>query len=277
MLFLILFLICNIISLPLIAGEYSFDSADELERFLNENGYTISAILAGKDLNIKEFPDDFGSIYSVQRKKKLFKKIILPLALKENRRIATCRHWLQVIRRRWRENGSLNELEETFLNKLLVSYRLYKSDELPETVDDDIFQRLLSRVNIVPTSLVLAQAANESGWGTSRFVLKANNIFGQWTFNKSMGLKPAGVDDSARHRVRIFPSLQASVRSYMRNLNTHRAYRKFRRLRAKGSPDGIDSLELVKGLESYSQRGQDYVQDIAGMIKHNNYREFDEL
>lgn len=261
---------------PLFAVEHSFKSAEELERFFRENDYNIEKIVAGQYFRIKHFPPDFGDIYCARLKKDLFHKIVLPLALKENERIAECRHWLKSIHRRWQENESLNKIEETFLNRMLVRYRLFRPENLPDEFDEELFSELFKRVNVIPTSLILAQAANESGWGSSRFVLKANNIFGQWTFNKSEGLKPSGVDKTARHRVRIFPSLQASVRSYMLNLNTHSAYEKFRRIRASAG-DELDVFDLVEGLEKYSQRGMDYVREIARMIEQNEYREFDEL
>ena len=124
----------------------------------------------------------------------------------------------------------------------------------------------------------LAQAAEESGWGTSRFVHEGNAVFGQWTFSDSGSLVPARRDDDKFHRVRVFSSLLDSVRAYARNLNTHSAYRGVRRqrheLRLKGAP--LDGLLMVDNLKSYSQRGEKYVETIRTLIETNNLHRLDD-
>jgi Bax protein len=130
---------------------------------------------------------------------------------------------------------------------------------------------------VVPVGLALAQGIEESGWGTSRFALQGNAVFGQWTFSKGAGIVPKGRDEGASHEVKVFPTLAGSVRQYVRNLNNHRAYREFRReraiLRVADSP--MDSRILAKTMTRYSQRGAEYVSSILGLIKTNKLDQLD--
>ena len=139
-------------------------------------------------------------------------------------------------------------------------------------------ETLLKLVDIIPPSLALAQAAEESGWGTSRFVREGNAVFGQWTFSSAGSLVPADRDENKKHKIRAFPNLLDSVRAYALNLNTHAAYRQFRKvrsdLRLKGAP--LDGLLLVDYLKRYSQRGQKYVEAIRALIKVNQLYRFDD-
>jgi Bax protein len=139
-------------------------------------------------------------------------------------------------------------------------------------------EALLKRVDIIPPSLALAQAAEESGWGTSRFVREGNAVFGQWTYSNTGSLVPSRRDVGKKHRVRTFNSLLDSVRAYAHNLNTHRAYGKLRQLRnslrLKGEP--VEGLLLVDNIKSYSQRGEKYVKDIRNLIKGNNLHRLDD-
>jgi len=129
--------------------------------------------------------------------------------------------------------------------------------------------KLLGRLDEIPPALALAQSAIETGWGTSRFALQGNSLFGQWTFKRSKGLKPTDRKLDAAHYVASFPTLRDSVRAYMRNLNIGHAYKEFRQERARLRADG-DSLqaeELAVYLFRYSQRGEHYVVDLQRMIK----------
>ena len=129
---------------------------------------------------------------------------------------------------------------------------------------------------IAPVSLALAQAAKETGWGTSRFALEGNALFGQWTWSGE-GLKPKDSDKNTGHKVMKFNVLQASVRAYQRNLNTHSSYKAFRQARAKLRDDkkNLDSLVLVKYLETYAQTGEKYIEVLQQIIKQNNLKDFD--
>ena len=136
----------------------------------------------------------------------------------------------------------------------------------------DLIDELLVRVDIIPVSLALAQAANESAWGTSRFAREGNNIFGQWCFDEGCGLVPGQRADDASHEVRSFSSVEASVRAYFRNLNTNPTYEYLRELRAqmrmKGKP--LDSRALAQGLLRYSERGHVYISELYDIIRVND-------
>ena len=130
----------------------------------------------------------------------------------------------------------------------------------------------------VPVSLALAQAAKETGWGTSRFAQEGNALFGQWTWSGE-GIRPAGVDKDAKHKVAKFAVLKASVRAYQRNLNTHSSYIEFRKERAiqRDNDEKLDSLKLVNYLDKYAETGQQYIDVLKQIIKQNSLTDFDEV
>ena len=129
----------------------------------------------------------------------------------------------------------------------------------------------------VPTSMAIAQAAKETGWGTSRFALEGNALFGQWTWSGE-GIKPAGAEDDTTHKVMKFKVLQASVKAYQRNLNTHSSYREFRSARAELRDNGknLDSLVLTKHLDKYAETGKEYVKILQQIIRQNKLTDFDD-
>ena len=130
----------------------------------------------------------------------------------------------------------------------------------------------------MPVSLALAQAAKETGWGTSRFALEGNALFGQWTWSGD-GIKPAGAEDNTKHKVMKFKVLKASVRAYQRNLNTHSSYKNFRQLRAQLRDDDkkLDSLILADKLNNYAETGEEYTKILKQIIKQNSLKDFDEV
>lgn len=211
---------------------------------------------------------EFSNISDVREKKQAFFDYLLPLIHEANARILSERELAE----KWLldpANLSLAEQEE--LQQLLLKYRI-TSENLEEQQD-----LLLRRVNAIPPSLVLAQAANESAWGTSRFAREGNNLFGQWCFSEGCGLIPEARGDSSRHEVRAFTDPLQSVESYMRNLNTHPSYRSLRELRLQElEQQGFASgLRLSEGLSSYSERGEDYIAEIKQMIEFNQLQRFD--
>ena len=133
------------------------------------------------------------------------------------------------------------------------------------------------RMDIIPVSIALAQAANESGWGTSRFALEGNALFGQWTWSKK-GITPENQDKDKSHRVLQFQILKASVKAYKNNLNTHNAYKEFREARAQIRQEGkkINGLDLTKYLERYASIGEKYVKILESIIIKNSLTDFDE-
>jgi len=143
-------------------------------------------------------------------------------------------------------------------------------------IDDQDLAKLKMRMDIIPVSLALAQAANESGWGTSRFALEGNALFGQWTWS-SNGISPKDKDPDQNHKVLQFQILKASVRAYKNNLNTHNAYKEFREVRAKLRQSGtrITGLALIKYLKNYSAIGEKYTKIIEGIIVQNSLTDFE--
>ena len=130
----------------------------------------------------------------------------------------------------------------------------------------------------IPVSLALAQAAKETGWGTSRFAQEGNALFGQWTWSGE-GLKPKEADENKGHKVMKFNSLQLSVRAYLRNLNTHSSYKNFRQLRAQLRDDSekLDSLLLADQLDNYAETGKEYTKILKQIINQNSLQDFDDV
>jgi Bax protein len=212
-------------------------------------------------LLIKHLPQDLPSITDSDERKSLFLRILLPIVLLENRRIReqrTLAQWL--LSEAFPTAGSP---EHRWLTKLAKGLRV--SGDLH---DPAVQARLLRRLDEVPPALALAQGAIESGWGTSRFALEGNSLFGQWTYKADAGLEPSERDPEDSHLVARFPDLRTSVRAYLRNLNTGHAYREFREaraaMRAQGRP--LSPTELAGHLRRYSQRGVEYVEELRAII-----------
>ena len=132
-------------------------------------------------------------------------------------------------------------------------------------------------MDIIPVSIAIAQAAKETGWGTSRFALEGNALFGQWTWSGE-GIKPADADNDATHKVMKFKILKSSVRAYQRNLNTHSSYKEFRMARAelRDNKRNLDSLILANYLDKYAETGKEYVKILKKIINQNNLTDFDD-
>lgn len=143
---------------------------------------------------------------------------------------------------------------------------------LPETVSEEYFAELLSRIDVVPASLVLAQAANESGWGTSRFAVEGRNFFGIWCYQPGCGIPPARRDAESSHEVRKFSNVLEGVHFYIHNINMGHAYAELRAIRAevRAEDEKPTGTVLAAGLLRYSERGEDYIDEIRAMIRQNN-------
>ena len=202
-------------------------------------------------------------IENTKKRKEFFIQIILPLILKENNNIRVDRKRLFNI-----INKSNNtELEKKWLSQKYKQYGIPSKD----------LSVLKIRMDEIPVSLAIAQAAKETGWGTSRFALEGNALFGQWTWSGE-GLKPKESEKSEGHKVMKFNVLQASVRAYQRNLNTHSSYQEFRFARAKLRDQGkeLDSLILSEFLNEYAETGEKYVEVLQQIIEQNNLKDFDD-
>ena len=198
---------------------------------------------------------NFASYKDVKQKKTAFFSYMYDFVEIENKKILA-------------EQNTLNTKARTSseLKRLCEKY-----SKNCNTIDDAKFAELKKRIDIVPPSLALAQSANESAWGTSRFALKGYNYFGQWCYSKGCGLVPSQRNSGASHEVRKFKSGQESVRAYMFNLNTGRAYKDLRQKRADDRAKGVkpSGMALAEGLINYSERREHYVKELQSMISYN--------
>lgn len=211
-------------------------------------------------------PADLEAIGSTEERKRIFVSVVLPLALRVNRAVLADRRFVEAAAACGDAGRPLAPAARARLDRLAAAY---------DAAGDPSALRL--RLDTVPPSLLLAQAAIESGWGTSRFARQGNALFGQRTTAADGGMRPQGVEAAAAVRVAAFPHLLASVRSYVHNLNTQPAYRTFRRLRAalreRGRRPG--GLDLATTLTAYSERGPAYVRDLEAIIRDNRFDAFD--
>ena len=215
-----------------------------------------------KPIYFTQFPKDLDEIQSIKLKKETFIKIVLPLVVAENEKIMDDKFKLKKII----SKKITSDQEKQWLRQKLLEYKVKNGN-----VDE-----LNKRMDIIPASIALAQAAKESGWGTSRFALEGNAIFGQWTWNGT-GIEPLLKDKSKNHKILRFPILRASVKAYQNNLNTHKSYSKFREKRKNLRADKkkITGLELAKTLGSYAQTGAEYTKILAKIITQNRLMDFE--
>jgi len=209
---------------------------------------------------------DFASILDINSKKKKFFDFMKPAVVKQNKELLATRKKLNT----WLEQISLelplSEQEHQELSRLVKTYRVNKEASTLAQLND-----LLLRVDVIPMSLVLVQAANESAWGTSRFSRIGLNFFGIWCYKEGCGMVPGGRNVGAKHEVAAFQSLDEAVARYFDNINSHNAYRVFRTIRfeLRSQEQELNPEILATGLLAYSERGADYVIDITKMLRHN--------
>ena len=215
-----------------------------------------------KPIYFTQFPRDLDALQSTKLKKETFIKIVLPLIVAENERIMADRDKLINLSNK----KFTTDLEKQWLRQKLLEYKVKKGD----------LKELIVRMDIIPTSIALAQAAKESGWGTSRFALEGNAIFGQWTWS-GKGIAPLDRESNKNHKILKFPILRASVKAYQNNLNTHKSYSKFRqkRLSLREKNRKISGLELTETLNNYAQTGSEYTKILNQIIKQNRLSDFE--
>ncbi|GAB6052516.1 hypothetical protein JCM17960_13360 [Magnetospira thiophila] len=235
-------------------------------------GYSLDAVKSGgvgvPRLLLPSIPRDMAKMAETDARKTLFLTSVLPLVLAVNDRVLADRTRVEQIIAMQEEGRHVPALERLWLTTIAEKYGL------PE----DNPSRLLRRLDVVPPSLALAQAAVESGWGTSRFARDGNALFGQWTTDEDRGLVPREREDDKAHRVKIFDHLIDSVAAYVHNLNTHKAYADFRQKRAglRRQDAPLDGYDLAGTLYRYSERGEDYVDTLRLIINTNDLRGLDD-
>src|SRR6516165_10407246 len=249
----------------------------DVQALFKRLGYTPKAWQAGireiPRVYLADVPDEWrergAKNLSVKDKKKLFFRVIAPIVLRINELILEDRVRAQELNERLAQDLNLTPEDQTWLTELAVKYRVLKSTS--ERLDSNAFAELLMRVDIVPPSLALAQAADESGWGTSRFAEQGNSLFGQWAWGK--GLKPTEQRTSkvGDQRIAAFGSTALAAYAYALNLNTQHAYHdlRLRRAELRRQKQRISGTVLAGTLVHYSERGPEYVHDLEALIKNN--------
>ena len=241
-------------------------SAAIIEQLFRDTDYNLKDVRKKKlvkPVSLTLLPHEMKMIENTKKRKDLFIQIILPLIIEENDNIKMDRIKLFSI---------LNKNKNTKIEKkwLVSKFKQYG------VVNKDL-STLKVRMDEIPVSMAIAQAAKETGWGTSRFAQEGNALFGQWTWSGE-GIKPAGADGDSKHKVMKFKILQASVKAYQRNLNTHSSYKEFRSVRAQFRDEKreLDSLILSKYLDKYAETGKEYVKILQQIIRQNKLTDFDD-
>ena len=240
-------------------------NAETTINLFEDLNYDLKGVRAGqkvKPIYLTKLPKDLKTLGDTKKKRELFIKIVLPLILDENEKITEDRKKLfKILGKNFNTVG-----ERVWLKRRFKEYK----------IDDQDLAKLKMRMDIIPVSIALAQAANESGWGTSRFALEGNALFGQWTWSKK-GISPKNKDPNKSHKVLQFQILKASVRAYKNNLNTHKAYQEFREARAqqRQNDEQLDGLLLAKYLKNYASIGEKYVKILESIIENNSLTDFD--
>ena len=241
-------------------------SAATIEELFKSTNYNLKDVRKNKlvkPISLDLLPKEIVKIENAKKRKDFFIQIILPLVINENNSIKIDRIKLFSVL-----NKSKNtKAEQEWLNKKFKQYGVVNKD----------LSILKVRMDEVPVSMAIAQAAKETGWGTSRFAQEGNALFGQWTWSGE-GIKPADAEDDSTHKVMKFRVLQASVKAYQRNLNTHSSYKGFRSARAELRDEGkeLDSMILSEYLDKYAETGKEYVKILQQIIRQNNLTDFDD-
>ena len=241
-------------------------SAATVKELFKSTNYNLKDVRKNKlvkPIRLTLLPAEIKQIENIKQRKDLFIQIILPLVIKENNHIKIDRKKLFSVL-----NKSKNTItEKKWLESKFKQYGVVNND----------LSTLKIRMDVVPVSMAIAQAAKETGWGTSRFAQEGNALFGQWTWS-GKGIKPLSADSETTHKIMKFRVLQASVKAYQRNLNTHSSYQAFRSARAELRDDNkkLDSLILADYLDKYAETGKEYVNVLKKIIKQNNLTDFDD-
>jgi Bax protein len=204
---------------------------------------------------------------SLDPHKQRFLSSLLPLVTRENERLLGMHRELTDLQTERAAGTRLNQAQLKWLRELADDYRVEGVDD-----PDALVEALLERVDVIPAALALAQAANESAWGKSRFAKEGNNLFGIWTYDEDKGIKPKRRPAGKTHLVRNYDSLEESVQDYMHNLNSHPAYQPLRTRRAaqRAERQPLSAMHLAEGLSAYAEKGDEYVELIQSMIRNNN-------
>lgn len=214
------------------------------------------------------FSKEYKEIRPLKKQKEAFVQILLPKIKKANEEILGDRAFVKGFFERY--IFTWNEFDRESMSRLIKLKKRYKIKHLYNK------DEYLQKIDTVPVALVLAQASVESAWGKSRFVELANNIFGVWTYGKK-GIVPENRSEGMKHKIKVYDSLEDSIRGYMLNLNRNRAYRKFRELRAKIKSEGkkYRGVDAATTMTNYSGIGTKYNELLINMIKSNKFDKYE--
>ena len=240
----------------------------KIDPYLSSENHEINLSSLNATLPKNSLPLDWQKSFSL--KKVEFIETLLPLIAYQNQQILVERERLFKIQNYLLDNKTLNQNDLEYLSAIADKYLI----ETNNKHKIDIVDKLLLSVNTIPTSIVLAQAATESGWGTSRFAKEYNALFGQYTYNEKKGVIPYEREIGKKHLIKHFSSLDKSVESYFKNINTHYAYEKFRSIRNEMNEDNLDIKLLTQALDVYAE-DKSYVDTINSIIDTNEFTQFD--
>ncbi len=228
----------------------------------------IAGTVDNDELTSSTLLPDFSAIETTPERKEQFVNLLMPLIEQKNTKILKSRNRLMLIHAEWLSSNTITGVNQRNLEKLREKYHVTK-ERYPD--DGKAIEILFLRVDTIPPAMVIAQAAIESGWGTSRFAIEGYNLFGQWCYTPGCGIVPAKRLPGKKHEVRKFSNVEESVTAYYRNINTHTAYRHWRELRAKlrHTPTEFTGYAMVAGLNKYSEVGDTYIDALRKAIKVN--------
>lgn len=243
--------------------EYQALESDDPEAIISLQGLHIAPLESSKDPVPK-----FAAYKDIIEKKRAFFAYLLPEIRRQNSIVEKEREMVFALQQVYSDKKQLDEHEAAVLTMLKQKYKLKATKG--SSIKSALAQ-LIIRVDVIPEELILVQAANESGWGTSRFAVEGYNFFGLWCFKPGCGFVPRQRSDDAKHEVAKFRDLSHSVMTYIRNLNRLYAYQGLRQIRLQLRKDNkpITAKALSKGLMSYSERGQEYIDELLSMLRVN--------
>lgn len=256
--------------LPVLEQPHQFDLV-ALKGALSEFNFNLDTIRYGQPVPryyVDQIPVDILDMPNIEERKNTFISVVLPLILSTNEKILSQRERLKSVMTGLEIGESLSEVDKSWLKNLADRYR-----EQPDNLE-----ALLAKVDAVPVSLALAQAVEESGWGTSRFAREGNALFGQRVWSAGKGIVPKERAEGETYEVKAFNSLADSVDAYIHNLNAHPAYALFRSERLRRKPDAGNELtgyKLAETLIVYSERGEEYVEALKALIQSNRFDQFE--
>ena len=253
------------------------DISNDTNSSINLNDFNLEDVILKGEIpafNIEQIPNDFHLTKDLKIKKEKFIYLILPSVVQENVKIRTDRKKLLKINNFLVSNKTLNKKDQKFLILLAKKYKVNTHNKHKI----DVIQSLLKKVDEIPNSIVLAQAANESGWGTSRFAKEFNALFGEYTFDTTNGVVPELRDEGEKYLIKYFSSINESVGSYFKNLNTHPAYKSFRDKRdnVRKKNQELNPINLTNYLKPYA-KDKNYIKIIKSIIKTNDLLKFDKV